>query len=328
MLGPTVVCDGFVESVPIRIQSHIHDDHMGGFESSKGFQTIIMSEATRDLLVAEFDADLPVRSNIRGVILEKAIPLQDVTIELLPNEHMLGAVQIVATLRDGTRLAYSGDIGWPLSRIVQTDVLVVDSTYGSPASVRSYSREEVQLRFIDIVASKLAHGPVHIKAHRGTLERALELLDGLKAPAVIASRHTAMVLDVYRRYGYSIGHVIPAESDDGKLAIAGGRYIRIYGKGDGSITGITHGTSIVLSAYMAPKEDPLVEYSPSAYRVALSGHADFSETMEYIRATGAKEVVTDNYRGGHGVELALAIRSRLGIQASPSHLEPTLSWGQ
>ncbi len=301
---------------------------MGGFESSKGFQTIIMSEATRELLIAEFNADLPVRSNVYGVVPGRAISLDDLTVELVANEHMLGAVQVLVTLKDGTRLAYSGDIGWPLERIVQTDVLVVDSTYGSPSSVRCFSRDEVNQRFVELVVAKGAQGPVHIKAHRGTLERALQLLDDVRTPQIVASPYVVRVLEVYKRFGYSIGHVVSTNSDAGRLVLAGGRYIRFYGKGDGSITGVAEGTAVTLSAYMVPNEDPLVEYSPTSYRVAMSGHADFDETMQYVEATGAREVITDNFRGGHGVELARAIRSRLGVNARPSHREATLSWGR
>ena len=68
---------------------------------------------------------------------------------------------------------------------------------------------------------------------------------------------------------------------------------------------------------MADPNYPLVTYSDRAYKVALSNHADFSGTLEYVRATGAKRVVTDNTRN-HGVELALAIKNRLGVDARPS----------
>ena len=44
VLGENVVCDGFVSDVPIRVQTHIHSDHMGGFESSKGYQSIVTSK--------------------------------------------------------------------------------------------------------------------------------------------------------------------------------------------------------------------------------------------------------------------------------------------
>ena len=82
-----------------------------------------------------------------------------------------------------------------------------------------------------------------------------------------------------------------------------------------------------MSAFMSRKDDPVLEYTDRSYRVALSNHADFNGTLEYVEATGAKFVVTDNTRGGHPLELALAIRARLGIEARPSSQEYTREWG-
>ena len=63
-------------------------------------------------------------------------------------------------------------------------------------------------------------------------------------------------------------------------------------------------------------------YSDRAYKVALSNHADFHDTLAYVEATGAEKVVTDNTRN-HGVELAIAINERLlGVQAQPSTNNP------
>lgn len=67
-------------------------------------------------------------------------------------------------------------------------------------------------------------------------------------------------------------------------------------------------------------------FSERGYSVALSNHADFEGTLEYIIATGAKRVVTDNTRG-NGVELALAIQKRLGIEAKPSSNLDSREWG-
>ena len=64
LLGPDVVCDGFVREALARVQTHVHFDHMNGFETSKGCQQVVTSEGTLGLLVAEYDADLPYRSNI------------------------------------------------------------------------------------------------------------------------------------------------------------------------------------------------------------------------------------------------------------------------
>jgi hypothetical protein len=63
---------------------------------------------------------------------------------------------------------------------------------------------------------------------------------------------------------------------------------------------------------MSRPDDPVLEYSEIAYRVALSDHADFG-TLQYVSETGAQFVVTDNTRGGNALALALEIQRQLGI---------------
>ena len=40
---------------------------------------------------------------------------------------------------------------------------------------------------------------------------------------------------------------------------------------------------------MNKTNDPVIEYSERGYSVALSNHADFTGTLDYVAATGAKE---------------------------------------
>jgi hypothetical protein len=76
--------------------------------------------------------------------------------------------------------------------------------------------------------------------------------------------------------------------------------------------------TIVLSAYMSDPNEPVLERHERSFRVALSDHADFVGTLEYVKSTGAKEVVVDNTRGGYAVDLSREIKSLLGINARPS----------
>lgn len=329
LLGDEVSCDGFLESARFRVQTHVHDDHMRKFESSKGCQTIISTPATKDLLIAEFDADIPIRSNFIGLPPREPTRVRGsgVSIELVPTQHMLGAAQVIVTTKDGQRLSYSGDFNWPLDYVGEADVLVVDSTYGSPSSRRSYDAGEATERLIELVVDRIREGPIHIKAHPGTLERAIEALDGALDRPFIASPRLCREIEVYKAHGYAIGEVLSPDADAAKRAQSDGQYVRFYGKGDGDVFGITHGTSITLSAYMTPRADPLLQFSSRAFRVALSGHADFDGTMAFIEATGAKRVLTDNSKGGHAVELAMEVRRMLGVDAHPVSCERSLSWG-
>ena len=143
-LGPNVCCDGFLSEAALRVQTHLHTDHMSQFDTSKGNQDIVLSDPTRQLLLCEHNADLPYRNNIKSIQLSQWHEANGFRIMLLPSGHMLGAVQVVVETPEQMRLGYSGDFRWPLSRVIEVDALVVDSTYGSPKSVREFTSRRMR----------------------------------------------------------------------------------------------------------------------------------------------------------------------------------------
>jgi putative mRNA 3-end processing factor len=325
-LGQFVTCDGFIYDTPYRVQTHVHQDHMRDWGTSKGTQDIFMSKATRDLLIAEYGADLPYRTNVIGVDYGQPVVLPECQIELVPSGHMLGGAQVSVCLPDGQRLGYSSDFSWPLDQVIKVDYLVVDSTYGSPDVRRQYSQSSVNERFLELVSKKMRQGPLIIQGFRGTLERALILLDAeIKLPLVASSRFTKE-LEVYRKYGYSIGDFYTVDSSIGQELVNTRSSIRLVRKGE-QLPEIPGAVTISLSAYMSDPKDPVMEYSESAYSIAMTDHADFDGTLSYIRETGAKHVVTDNCRGPYAVELANEVRRLLSIEAQPSNGEFTREWG-
>lgn len=320
-LGTNTVCDGFVEGYRFRIQTHVHDDHMAGFNTSKGMQDFFMSLETFELLNAFLDAEIPYRSNFhiipRGV--EYELPDNSKLI-LLPSNHMLGSCQVALELTDNRKVGYSGDFGWPLDEVISVDELVIDSTYGSPNSIRGYTQAAAEECLMELVYRRLRHGSVHIYAHRGTVERVLHIIEGNVGVPILASERLIQEVEVYQNHGIVLGKLDRIDSDEGKLASKQRSYIRLYSKGDGFGNEPIADTSIKCSAYMATNStsNPLTSFSENSFSVALSNHADFLETLKYIQATGARTVVTDNTRN-HGVELANAINERLpGVKARPS----------
>lgn len=326
-LGNNIVCDGFVEGFNFRVQTHVHDDHMGGFATSKGQQDIYLSSQTFQLLVKEFGADLQYRTNLHKFEqgLEYEIPTGEKLL-LLSSNHMLGACQVQVTLDTGFRIGYSGDFGWPVDEVIKVDELVVDSTYGSPMSVREYSQQDAELCLYETVCQRLRHGPVHIKAFRGTIERTLMVLNGGIGVPILASDRLIGEVSVYQKNGLPVGNLIPASSDDGRHAITQRSYIQLYAKGDGFRSEPLVGTSIICSAYYGSRSHPLTVQSDRALAIGLSNHADFRETLDYVKATNATTVITDNTRR-HGCELAIAINEHLkGVNARPSTNESPPRW--
>ena len=325
-LGSNTVCDGYARGYAFRVQSHVHDDHMADFNKSKGEQDLFMSPETRRLLIAERNEDLEYRDNL--IPLGRGMPkeLNDGSkLTLLSSGHMLGSCQVVLELSSGIRCGYSGDFAWPLDRVMQVDELVVDSTYGSPTSVRRYTQAEAESCLLEVICQALRRGSVHVKAYRGTIERVLQVVAGNVDVPVVASARLIAEVDVYRDHGFGAEELVALDSDVGRAVLNDRLYIRLYSKGDSFGSELIEGTSITCSAYMVNTDHPLLQFSERAYRVALSNHADFEGTLAYVEATGAQRVVTDNTRS-HGVDLAIAINNRLpGIRAEPSTNGPAPS---
>lgn len=318
-LGPRVVCDGYADGYPFRVQTHVHEDHMAEFGRSKGEQDFLLSPETHELLIAERNADLEYRDNFIQVARGVERKLDDGSrLSLVASNHMLGACQVALELPDGLRIGYSSDFGWPLDNVIAVDELVVDSTYGSPRSVRGYTQDEAEASLFEIVHERLRHGSVHIRAHPGTVERVLSVLGDNVGVPIVASERLIRRVEVYQKHGFAPASLKELLSDDACHAMAHGSYVRLYSKGDGFGNELLEGTAITCSAYMVDTRNPLMIHSDRSYSVALSNHADFEGTLAYVEATGAKQVVTDNTRN-HGCELAIAINRRFaGVQAVPS----------
>src|SRR5258708_1255575 len=90
LLGSQVSWAGFHFGCPIRVQSHVHSDHMDAFETSKGNQRILTSEETRALLISEHNADLPYRNNLIAIGAGTPYDVEGVTVTLASTGHMLG----------------------------------------------------------------------------------------------------------------------------------------------------------------------------------------------------------------------------------------------
>ncbi|WP_139830799.1 hypothetical protein [Mycobacterium paraense] len=252
------------------------------------------------------------------------------SVALLPSEHMLGAAQVSVQLPSGRRVGYSGDFSWPLDEPIAVEQLVLDCTYGSRNSIRNYSQGEADDSLLQLVCDGLKLGPVFLKCHRGTVERALSVLEGDVDAPIVTNASTIADIEVHRANGYPIGAVIDIDSPEGRAVCRNSRYIRVYGRGDRRKLEVPpHASNIVLSAMMVPSDQgPVVTYGPRAHRVALSNHADFEGTLDYVAATAASFVLVDNSRHGNAIELAEAIRTDLGIAAVASQVVADFRWGQ
>ena len=331
ILGPDVTCDGFHADRAVRVQTHTHSDHLDDFSTSKHGE-IIMTSPTLQLL--EYgDPSLGTCGNVHQLHPGEEFLWEDNRIAILPSTHMLGAVQVAVQLRNGMKLGYSGDFSWPLDRVIEVDGLVIDATYGKPSSDKAYTQEEAEGAFADLVRRSLQNGPVHIMADTGPAERSLLVLtlaDILEDVPVIGDERFCRCAVIHRQNSYPLPIVTQVGSEAAMTAMAndGAPFVRYWGlHGRSPNDGFYDGTAMRLTKYRT--QEPVEQQEERLYTIGFSNHADFSGTMEYVKATGASFVVTDNLRGkkGRGLELAKAIRREFRIKARPSSNETSLAWG-
>ena len=326
-LGSKFVCDGYRYNVPFRVQSHIHDDHMNGWSNSKGYQEIFMTPPTFALLVAELNADLSIRQNLHQLEIGEWHNVDSCKIRLESSCHMLGAAQVCIELESGTRVGYSGDFAWPLNDPIEVDALVLDSTNGSPRKVRQYDESEADEAFAELLFAQIKHGSVYLKAHRGTMHRALQVMSIERELPILASKKRKREIEVFRKFGFPIPNVVDRKTKEGVELAKSTHCVHLYSKGDGQFPDPHPSFStIVLSAYFTNPKSPVNEYTTNSHCIAMCEHADFQGCLDYVKSTGAKHVLVDT-RGGKQVELAMELTNRLGISAVPAIPEASKEWG-
>jgi len=329
VLGNHVSCDGFAWQRPVRVQTHVHADHMVNFDTSKANQQILTSGPTRDILFALYNADLPYRSNITALQPGEPYSVNGDLIELFPSNHMLGSVQVKVTCSDSFRVGYSSDFFWPMDDVIEVDELVVDATYGDPLCARRYGQEQVDDALLSVVSTNLRAGkPTAIIGHNGRLQYALHLLSEQTRCPVVCSPRAFPLVDVYRRHGYASPDVILADSPEAihiirnrELSLA---FVTLSERRH--LPWVDRYSKVVLSGYMASPKHPLMLYDNGDCCLALTDHADFEGTLSYVRATGAKQVWTDP-RSGNAEALADAIANRLGVECHAAREVRSFGWG-
>ena len=235
---------------------------------------------------------------------------------------------IMLTLLLAGGLAFSGDFSWPLDDVIEVDVLVVDATYGSPNSVREYSQADAETALMGMIQRLRHDGPIYIVSHQGTLQRALQVMAGEIDIPLLGSASLINEVAVYRDFGFPIDNVVDCRSAEGREILRSKSYVRFFGQGDQRPIPDGSTSILKLSAFMAKPDDPIVPYSQRVYGIAMSNHADFFGTLDYVGSTKATNVIVDNSRGGHPYELAEQIRLRLGIEAEVAFIESSHEWGR
>ncbi len=314
LLGKNVACDGFEESRPLRVVTHAHADHLVGLgRSLRSSESVVMTAATKDLIEVLNGPNFLSKGNVRTVEYGEPLKFDGEQLTLHRVGHILGAAQALVEDSEGARVLYTGDFRIKDTPVLESDVMVIEATYGNPCRTRNFG-DEARLELVSLVEQQLRQGPVYVFGYHGKLQEVMRILheEGVKVPFVMPER-VLRVSKVHQKHGVRIHR--PLWSTCHQLQstlLRDEKFVAFYHMSWRKKVGLDK-FRICVSGWEF--NFPCRQIGEKEYLVALSDHSDFKGLLEYVSRSSPKLVITDNYRAGDAAALAQHIKRQLGIEA-------------
>ena len=316
LLGKYVACDGFDDVRPLRVVTHAHSDHMLGLRHSlENCDAAVMTPATKDLIDVLKGPLFLMAGKVKTLRYDEEFTYGDERLTLHYVDHILGSAQVLVEDAEGTRILYTSDFRMPETPIIKSDILVMETTYGSPSRVRPF-KKSVKSILVSLVEQGLKKSPVYLFGYYGKLQEVMQILHraGVRAPFVVPEK-VFRVSKICERHGMRLGRYLLSSGEEAQLMTQKGQpYVAFYHMGSRRYVG-KDALRICMSGWEC--ESPYRRTAENEYLIALSDHSDFKELLRYVEESKPKLVVTDNYRVGNAVVLAREIQKRLNIPAKP-----------
>ena len=314
LLGKHTACDAHDETRPIRVVTHAHADHMAGLpQSLKKGRKVLMTRGTKDLIDAMQGQSYLRRGQVQALDYEQTFEYEDEKITLYKADHILGAAQVMVQDKEGKRIVFTGDFRIDETPVLDSDILVIEATYGSPHCRRRFHKD-THSSLITLVEHGLKQGPVYIFGYHGKIQEVMQILNNanINVPFIVPENvyHISRVCEKHKmRLGKL---VLQNELQAFTLHEKNTPYIGFYHMHSRNHVGLDNFRVCVSGweFYSAIRQTGEKEYL-----VALSDHSDFDGLLEYVRQSKPKLVITDNYRVHYGETLAKEIQKHLGIRA-------------
>jgi len=317
LLGKYTACDAFNEAKPLRVVTHAHSDHMLGLkESLENCEAVLMTPATKDLIDALKGPLFLMRKNVKPLSYGEPFSYKDEKLKFHLADHILGAAQVLIEDAEGTRILYTGDFRLRGTPIIESDILVIEATYGNPSRVRPF-KKTIENTLVSLVEQGLKSGPVYLFTYYGKIQETMQILHkaGVKAPFIVPEK-VFHVSKICEKHGMRLGRHLLLSSDENAKTIMQGEkpYLAFYHMGSRRYVG-----KGAFRIYVSGWEfrAPYRQISEKEYILSLSDHSDFEELLRYVKESKPKLVITDNYRIGAAKTLAKEIEKRLKIPAKP-----------
>jgi putative mRNA 3-end processing factor len=314
LLGKNVACDAFEETKPLRVVTHAHADHMVGLRQSlRTCEKVLMTKATKDMIDVMRTPLFLMGGLVETLDYGQTIQYDEERITFFKADHILGATQVLVEDFEGKRIVFTGDFRIDDTPVLESDVLVIEATYGSPTCKRSFGTD-VKSSLVSLVEKGLKQGAVYVFGYHGKLQEVMQILHkaDLSVPFITPER-VFQVSKVCEKHGMCLGRLmLSTEPEAEKLLDSSAPCIAFYHMESRSNVGL-NSFRVLLSGWEF--SSAIRQTDSKEYVVALSDHSDFNGLLEYVRRSKPEHVITDNSRVSNGETLAKEIRKSLGISA-------------
>jgi putative mRNA 3-end processing factor len=315
LLGKNVACDAFEETKPLRVVTHAHADHMVGLRQSlRACEKVLMTQATKDMIDVMRSPLFLMSGPVETLDYGKTIQYDEERITFFRADHILGAAQVLVEDFEGKRIVFTGDFRIDDTPVLESDVLVIEATYGSPTCKRSFATD-VRSALVSLVEKGLKHGTVYVFGYHGKLQEVMEILHkaDLNVPFITPER-VFQVSKVCEKHGMRLGRLmLSTEPEAEKLLDNNSPCVAFYHMESRGNVGLSSFRVLVSGWEFG---SAIRQTDSKEYVVALSDHSDFNGLLEYVRRSKPEFVITDNFRVSNGETLAKEIRRTLGISAA------------
>ena len=282
--------------------SHAHSDHIARHER------VIATSPTLRLMthrLGHLPAALPVPYN-------RPFVLGPLEVELLPAGHILGSAQIRVTRPDARRIAYTGDLNLAPSltaepaQVARCDTLIVEATFGHPRYIFP-PKASVLGQLEGWIRRTLEAGATPVLLGY-SLGKAQEVIKFLRERGFALCAHASIcdIAELYREFGVPLDGIrrFNGSIKPGEVLVFPPQLAR-----SPALRRVWPRALAILTGWALDPARARWHGADAAF--PLSDHADFEGLVRYVKATGAREVITHQ---GYADELAKALRQE-GIEA-------------
>lgn len=309
LLGENFTCDGHFDR-PVRIVTHAHYDHLNGLKTSlKECEEVIMTPTTKKMLTSLYGDKFGRLGDANTLEVGESKKFDGEKLTFHKASHIPGSVQVLVETGEDDRALYTGDFKLSGTPVINTDLLIIEATYGRPSQIRVFQNRIEQI-FKNFVEKKLKEGPVNILGYHGKLQEALQILrkEGVENPAIMpeeiyGATKACEIKDSIMGEFYSEREIDEENLSRNHIGLYHMNQDREFRDG---------GTNIRLSGWIF---DSPIKRRKDGYTIGLSDHCDFSRLLEYVRESNPRYVITDGTNNANGESLAREIRKKLGKPA-------------